>query len=174
MRASWMSQRGGSCCLMSGCLPGSGAAVGLSSSAGEFEQVGLDVADLVFELFDVGVAEQGLQCREVVRIDHVVVAGQQAVQWGEGVVVLLGHFGAGAGLGDQFLLRQEQVDLDRDQWPELVEQVEFAGCVVAVVADVAAHDGPVLLLGIRLVVLVAGRQRVKVICRVVHQRGRGG
>ena len=39
-------------------MVGFGAALELAASAGEFEQVGLDVGDAVFEVFDVGVVVQ--------------------------------------------------------------------------------------------------------------------
>lgn len=81
----------------------------------------------MFEVGDVDVVAQGLSPGEVVRVDHVVVVVEQPVQWGGGGVMPLGHCGAVAGLGDQLLLGQEQVHLERDQRPELVEQVEFAG-----------------------------------------------
>ena len=49
-------------------------------------------------------------------------------------------------LGDQFLLGQEVVRHLRLQHPDLVQQQQFCGCVVAVVADHGAHHRPVLLL----------------------------
>jgi len=92
----------------------------------------------------------------VVVVDQVGVVVQQPVQRGGGGVVGLADDGAGAGLGGELLLGQEQVDLQRGQRPQLVEQIELAAAVVAEVADVATHDRPVLLLDVGLVVLVAG------------------
>lgn len=57
---------------------------------------------------------------------------------GGGGAVLFADGCADAGLGDQFLLWKEQVDLQGRQRLELVEQVEFTAGVVAEVADAAA------------------------------------
>ena len=133
-------------------MVGLGASFDLAAAAGEFEQVGLDVGDGVFQADQVDVVVQGLQAVPVVGVDHVREGPLESVQWRGGPVVALGHTGTLSGLGDQLLLGQEQVHLLGDQRPELVQQREFAGGVVAVVADAAAHDRPVLLLDMGLVV----------------------
>ena len=55
-----------------------------------------------------------------------VRAGHDALIRGLRGVVFLGHLRADAGLGDQLLLRGEEVDLQPDQCVDLVEQREFA------------------------------------------------
>lgn len=82
-----------------------------AASAGEFGEVALDVGDLVADGDDVGVVEQGGQAALVVRVQEVGVLVLEALEGGGGRVVFLAYGGAGAGLGDQFLLRQEEVDL---------------------------------------------------------------
>jgi len=64
-------------------------------------------------------------------------------------------FGSGAGFGDELLLRQQVVREDPVQFPDPVQQVQLPGRVVAVVADEFTDAGPVLLLHVRGVLLVA-------------------
>ena len=82
-----------------------------AAAAGEFGQVALDVGDLVAHGEEVCRLEQVGEALPVVGVDEVAVVGEQPVQWGGGGVVGFVDGGAGAGLGEQFLLGQEQVDL---------------------------------------------------------------
>ncbi len=64
--------------------------------------------------------------------------------------------GSVADLGDEFLLRQQVVGEHPVQFPDLVEQFQFRGGVIAQVADELTDPRPVLLLDVGAVVLVPG------------------
>ena len=70
------------------------------------------------------------------------------------------HFGPVAGLGYELLLGKQVVGEDAVQLPDFVEFLQLCGGVLPQVAGQFPHPGPVLLLHVGAVVLVAG-----VICR---------
>ena len=88
-------------------MVGFGAALDVAASAGEFEQVGLDIGDVVFEFDEVAVGVTVFQVGQVVRVEQVGVVGAEAVERGAGGVVGFDDFGAVSGFGEEFLLGQE-------------------------------------------------------------------
>lgn len=75
--------------------------------------------------------------------------------WGGRSIVFLRDFRSAPGLRNQFLLGQEIIGEDPVEFPNLVEQLELSRGVVAEVADKFTDSGPVLLLDMGPVVLVA-------------------
>ena len=59
---------------------------------------------------------------------------------------------------------QEEVDVEVQEFIQLVEQLELGRRIEAQVADIAPHDRPVFLFDMGVVVLVPRRPRVKVRC----------
>ena len=100
------------------------------------DEVGLEQVDLLAEGPQVGGVAAVGQGAGVVGVEQAGVIVQEPGQRAGAGVVFLGDAGAGAGFGDQFLVGGEQVPDGGFGQPELVEQVQFAGVVVAVVADV--------------------------------------
>ena len=64
-------------------------------------------------------------------------------------------FGSGAGFGDELLLRQQVVREEAVQFPDLVELGQFRRGVVPQVANQFTDPGPILLLHVSAVILVA-------------------
>ena len=76
-------------------------------------------------------------------------------QRGRGPVVTLGDLGPVTLLGEELLLGQQVVGVAHVEGPDLVEQAEFFVGVETEVTDQLADVGPVLLLDVGPVVLVA-------------------
>jgi hypothetical protein len=100
---------------------------------------------------DLGVVGVHADCRLFV---NPGVGGSALVRGGRRVMDLCHHLGPIAGLGDELLLRKQVVREGTVQLPDLVQQLQFRGRVVAQVADEFADPGSVLLLDVRAVVLV--------------------
>jgi hypothetical protein len=124
---------------------------GLAADSGE--QGAAQVSDLTAGGGGVGGVKLGGESAGVEVVERVGLAQQSLVR-GLGGVVGLGELGADAGLGEQFLLRGEQVDQRGQGGPDLIQDRDLAGGVVAPVADGAAGDVPVLLLDVAAVVAV--------------------
>src|ERR1035441_893986 len=84
-----------------------------------------------------------------------LLAGHCPRKGGGGPVVALGDLGPGSLLEDELLLGQEIVRIPHVEGPDLIEHEELFFGVESEVADQLAHMGPVLLLDVGPVVLVA-------------------
>src|SRR5665811_928158 len=82
-------------------------------------------------------------------------AGDGPLMWSRRLIVPFGDLCAVALFEDQLLLRQKIVREHSIQLPNLVQLVEFASGVVTVVADEFTDPGPVLLLHMGTIILVA-------------------
>lgn len=87
-------------------------------------------------------------------LGHGALIGEDSRVWGGGQIVFFDHLRSDPRLGHQFLLRTEMVRQQPLQLPDPVQQVQFTGGVVAVVADGLSDDVPVLLLHMGAIVLV--------------------
>ena len=125
---------------------------GIPGGSGVLELLG-EVVDLAVELTGPD-AGHGLLQAGPVRFGDVF-AGHCPGEGGGGPVVALGDLGPIALLEDELLLGQQVVGVAHVELPDLVEQAELFVGVEAQVADQLADMGPVLLLDVGPVVLVA-------------------
>ena len=110
-----------------------------AAAAGELGEVGLEVGDGAAQGCGVDGGDAGVEVVLVVGVEQVGPALLEALVGSQCGVVGLGDLGAIAGLGGELLLGQEQVDQFGLGGPDLVEQGEFSGGVVAVVALSLIH-----------------------------------
>lgn len=109
-----------------------------------------------FDAFDGGVhGDDGAFAHRMV--------GDSALVRGFRVVMFLDDFGPVALLGNQFLPGQQIVGEDPILLPDLVEELQFGGCVIAQVADQSPDPAQFFCSTCAPSFLLPGRDRVNVI-----------